>query len=50
MQVNDASDPVGKSMGSSLKTAFGGAPYQPQIFALSRGVECSWPPLGDWPT
>jgi superfamily II DNA/RNA helicase len=39
MQVNDALTPLAKSMGLFTKTAFGGAPYHTQIFALERGVD-----------
>jgi superfamily II DNA/RNA helicase len=39
MQVNDALTPLAKSLGLFTKTAFGGAPYQTQIFALERGVD-----------
>jgi len=39
MQVNDALTPLAKSMGLFTKTAFGGAPYQTQIYALERGVD-----------
>ncbi|HEX6870377.1 MAG TPA: DEAD/DEAH box helicase [Micromonosporaceae bacterium] len=39
MQVNDALTPLAKAVGLFTKTAFGGAPYQTQIFALERGVD-----------
>lgn len=39
MQVNDVLTPLAKSMGLFTKTAFGGAPYQTQIYALERGVD-----------
>jgi superfamily II DNA/RNA helicase len=39
MQVNDVLTPLAKAMGLFTKTAFGGAPYQTQIYALERGVD-----------
>jgi superfamily II DNA/RNA helicase len=39
MQVNDVLTPLAKAMGLFTKTAFGGAPYHTQIFALERGVD-----------
>src|SRR5262245_23657350 len=39
MQVNDVLTPLAKTLGLFTKTAFGGAPYQTQIFALERGVD-----------
>src|SRR5262249_3489869 len=39
MQVNDALTPLAKTLGLFTKTAFGGAPYHTQIFALERGVD-----------
>jgi superfamily II DNA/RNA helicase len=39
MQVNDALTPLAKTVGLFTKTAFGGAPYQTQIWALERGVD-----------
>ena len=34
MQVNDVLTPLAKAIGLFTKTAFGGAPYQTQIYAL----------------
>ena len=39
MQVNDVLTPLAMSIGLFSRTAFGGAPYQPQITALNRGVD-----------
>jgi superfamily II DNA/RNA helicase len=39
MQVNDALTPLAKSVGLFTKTAFGGAPYSTQLYALERGVD-----------
>jgi superfamily II DNA/RNA helicase len=39
MQVNDALAPLGRSVGLRLMTAFGGVPYDRQLFALERGVD-----------
>ena len=39
MQVNDALTPLAKVLGLFTKTAFGGAPYSTQIWALERGVD-----------
>jgi superfamily II DNA/RNA helicase len=39
MQVNDALTPLAKAIGLFTKTAFGGAPYSTQIYALERGVD-----------
>jgi len=39
MQVNDVLTPLAKTLGLFTKTAFGGAPYQTQIYALDRGVD-----------
>ncbi len=39
MQVNDVLTPLAKAVGLFTKTAFGGAPYQTQIYALDRGVD-----------
>src|SRR5262245_44653240 len=39
MQVNDALTPLAKTLGLFTKTAFGGAPYHTQIWALERGVD-----------
>jgi superfamily II DNA/RNA helicase len=39
MQVNDALTPLAKTVGLFTKTAFGGAPYHTQIWALERGVD-----------
>ncbi len=39
MQVNDALAPLAKALRLFTGTAFGGAPYQSQIFALERGVD-----------
>jgi superfamily II DNA/RNA helicase len=39
MQVNDALTPLAKTLGLFTKTAFGGAPYQTQIWSLERGVD-----------
>ena len=39
MQVSDALAPLGRSVGVRLATAFGGTPYERQIFALQRGVD-----------
>ncbi|MFI5894219.1 DEAD/DEAH box helicase [Actinoplanes sp. NPDC051513] len=39
MQVADALQPLGRSVGVFLKTAVGGVPYDRQMDALRRGVE-----------
>jgi superfamily II DNA/RNA helicase len=39
MQVSDALAPLGRAVGLRLMTAFGGAPYDRQLFALDRGVD-----------
>src|SRR5258708_6885723 len=39
MQVNDVLTPVATAMGLFTKTAFGGSPYQTQVYALDRGVD-----------
>src|SRR5262249_49613585 len=39
MQVNDVLTPLAKALGLFTKTAFGGAPYSTQIYALERGVD-----------
>ncbi|NJC68703.1 DEAD/DEAH box helicase [Planosporangium thailandense] len=39
MQVSDVLAPLGRSIGLRLMTAFGGAPYDRQLFALERGVD-----------
>jgi superfamily II DNA/RNA helicase len=39
MQVSDVLAPLGRSIGLRLTTAFGGSPYDRQIFALQRGVD-----------
>ena len=39
MQVNDVLTPLAKAIGLFTKTAFGGSPYQTQIYALDRGVD-----------
>jgi superfamily II DNA/RNA helicase len=39
MQVSDALAPLGRSVGLRLMTAFGGSPYDRQLFALERGVD-----------
>src|SRR5215467_4126934 len=39
MQVNDVLTPLAKALGLFTKTAFAGAPYQTQSFALERGVD-----------
>jgi superfamily II DNA/RNA helicase len=39
MQINDSLAPLGRAVGLRLATAFGGSPYDRQIFALERGVD-----------
>jgi superfamily II DNA/RNA helicase len=39
MQVNDVLTPLAKAIGLFTKTAFGGSPYQTQVYALDRGVD-----------
>jgi superfamily II DNA/RNA helicase len=39
MQINDALTPLARAMRLFTSTAFGGTPYQSQIFALERGVD-----------
>jgi superfamily II DNA/RNA helicase len=39
MQVNDALTPLARALGLFTKTAFGGAPYGPQVYSLERGVD-----------
>ena len=44
MQVNDALAPLAKAVGLFTKTAFGGAPYDPDLRAASAASTCSSPP------
>ncbi|WP_239075459.1 DEAD/DEAH box helicase [Planosporangium flavigriseum] len=39
MQVSDSLAPLGRAVGLRFVTAFGGTPYDRQIFALERGVD-----------
>ncbi|MDT4986699.1 MAG: hypothetical protein QOI74_793 [Micromonosporaceae bacterium] len=39
MQVSEAIAPLGRAVGLRLMTAFGGSPYERQLFALERGVD-----------
>jgi superfamily II DNA/RNA helicase len=39
MQISDVLAPLGRSLGLRLMTAFGGTPYDRQLFALERGVD-----------
>jgi superfamily II DNA/RNA helicase len=39
MQVSDVLAPLGRTVGLRLMTAFGGTPYDRQLFALERGVD-----------
>ncbi|GII26390.1 hypothetical protein Pme01_59870 [Planosporangium mesophilum] len=39
MQISDSLAPLGRAVGLRLATAFGGAAYDRQIFALERGVD-----------
>jgi superfamily II DNA/RNA helicase len=39
MQVSDVLTPLGRTVGLRLMTAFGGSPYDRQLYALERGVD-----------
>ncbi|MDT4988733.1 MAG: hypothetical protein QOI74_2827 [Micromonosporaceae bacterium] len=39
MQVSEVIAPLGRAVGLRLMTAFGGSPYERQLFALDRGVD-----------